>query len=167
MKTTSKLFMAAILGTVMAFPAALARAEAPTTAPAPAAHHEGPMQRLFAGLNLTADQKAKLKEIVQPFHEKLAAWRQQNKAQLEALRDQIKAAREAHDKDKLKAAFQQLKTLRESAPKFKDILPQIKAILTPDQVKILDERIEKLRDRLEDARERRHPEAGATTAPAK
>lgn len=169
MKTLPSLLMAAILGTTLALPAGWAFAQAatpPATPPATAAaaQHEGPLHKLFEGLNLTADQKAKIKDIVGPFHEKLSVWRTQNKTQLEALREQIKTARAAHDRAALKTAFQQLKQLRETAPKFKDILPEIKAVLTPEQVKILQERLEKVRDRLEEARTQHQP---AATAPTK
>jgi Spy/CpxP family protein refolding chaperone len=127
----------------------------PTTAPAAKAHH--PLEELFAGLGLTADQKTQLKAILKPYLQKLEAWHKANATELASLRAQIKTAVAAHDRATAKAAFEQLKALRETAPKFKDLIPQIKAILTPAQLQTLKTRLEELREN--------HPGLGRHTAP--
>lgn len=118
----------------------------PTTAPATQPAHAGLFRQLIVDLKLTENQRKELKAIIIPFHEKMAAWRETHKPQLQKLREEFKAAREAKDHDKVLAVAKEFRTLWETAPHVKDILPEIKKVLTPEQVELVKERLEKWRE---------------------
>lgn len=118
----------------------------PTTAPSTQPAHEGLFRQLIVDLKLTENQRKELKAIIVPFHEKMAAWRETHKAQLQKLREEFRAAREAKDHDKVLAVAKEFRTLWETAPHVKDILPEIKKVLTPEQVDLVKERLEKWRE---------------------
>jgi hypothetical protein len=115
-----------------------ARAESDTTGdPAPRdpqASANDPLQQrrqaverrergLFAGVELTADQERRLKELA----EARASWRAEHEDELNALRQQSAAARRAGDDAALEAANDRMLQLRNSAPSARDILEELTA----------------------------------------
>lgn len=118
MKTKGNLFISTLACGVMAAASPLLRAQSPTPAPsaAPSAsateHHEhgGRGERLFKELNLTDDQKEKIKPIMKDRRDKMQALKEDSSI--------------TQDQKKEKA-----KEIMHSTNE------QIKAILTPDQQK--------------------------------
>jgi hypothetical protein len=117
-----------------------ARAESdPTGEPAsanPQAGASNPLERrrqalerrereAFAGVELTADQERRLKELA----EARASWRAEHEDELKTLRRQSAAARRDGDDAALEAANDRILELRNSAPSARDILEE----LTPEQ----------------------------------
>jgi Spy/CpxP family protein refolding chaperone len=125
-------------------------------APAKPKHHgmAGPFEML-KGLDLTADQKAKVKEVGKEFHSKMKAAAdsiltdEQKKARDEA----IKSAKDAGKKGReiQKAAREAVKLTDEQKAKMKDamkpvakeIRDKLMAILTPEQKEQLKQKCEK------------------------
>jgi Spy/CpxP family protein refolding chaperone len=110
------------------------------------------LENALADLNLTDDQKAKVDAILKPFKEDVAKWREDHKTDLEKAKADLVAAREAKDREKGKAAMQELRKLLETAPKPRDVVEKLKDVLTPEQQDKLKAKIEAVREK---ARERR------------
>lgn len=79
----------------------------------------------FAGVELTADQQRRLKELT----EARASWRAEYEDELNALRQQISAARVAGDTAAFDAARDRIRRLQGDAPNARDMLDE----LTPEQ----------------------------------
>ena len=109
----------------------------PTGEPASASQQAGasnPLERrrqaierrereLFAGVELTADQERRLKELA----EARASWRAEHEDELNALRRQSAAARQAGDDAAFEAASDRMLQLRNDAPNARDILEELTA----------------------------------------
>jgi hypothetical protein len=117
------------------------------------------LRQALQGVNLTDAEKAAVKTMLQDAKTKLDEWRAANQAELAQLQTDLKAARQAKDKDKVAQILGQLKTLLESAPK-PEFLKQLKGILKPEQFEKLIARLKELNAAAEKG------EAGATTQPA-
>ena len=104
-----------------------------------------PGQRLEAALGdlgLSEEQKGKVGEILKPFKEEVGKWREDHKAELEKVRTDLVAAREAKDREKGKAAMQDLRKLLEGAPKPAEVVGKLKDVLTADQMAKLQAKME-------------------------
>jgi len=89
-------------------------------------------------LQLTADQKAKYEEINKEFAKDAKEfW-----ASHAELREKMKAAREAGDKDKMKELMAEMKPMMEAR---KSGMEKVKALLTDEQKKTMEEMAEKMR----------------------
>lgn len=110
---------------------------------------------LFEGMELTDDQKAQIKEIMQAHGEERKAWHEEHKDEFQALKDKMREAREAKDKEAADAVREETKALMGSAPKPDAVHDEIRAVLTEDQQAIFDERVAKMRERADQWRERR------------
>jgi Spy/CpxP family protein refolding chaperone len=108
---------------------------------------------LFEGMELTDDQKAQIKELMQAHGEERKAWHEEHKEEFQALRDKMREAREAKDKEAADAVREETKALMESAPKPDAVHDEIRAVLTEDQQAIFDERVAKMRERADEWRE--------------
>jgi len=128
----------AISGAAFAGPA-LVRAQADTKPAVPVAKAGGVQQQfdvaesILLGLNLTADQKTKIKAIFDTAKEKSQAFRQAHQEALSQLQQEMKAARESKDEDKIKAVKEKYLELMKDAPSRKEVLAQLKEVLTPEQ----------------------------------
>jgi Spy/CpxP family protein refolding chaperone len=81
-------------------------------------------------LNLTADQKARIKALRDGFQQANAS----TLAEVKALRDQMKSAMEAKDREKAKSIREQMKTKMETLkPAREQLHQQILAVLTAEQ----------------------------------
>jgi hypothetical protein len=78
---------------------------------------------LFAGVELTADQKRRLEELP----DARASWRADHEDELNALRQQSAAARQAGDDAALEAARDRILQLSNEAPNARDILEELSA----------------------------------------
>lgn len=114
------------------------------------------MQRwLFEGMELTDAQKAQIQEIMKAHGDERKAWHEEHKEEFQALKDKMREARDAKDKDAADALREETKALMESAPKPDATHDEVRALLTEDQQVIFDERIAKMREKMDQWRERR------------
>jgi len=124
---------------------------------------QGPLERvekLLEELGLTDAQKAQVKTILEDAKTKWETWRDAHKDAIEKLKEEIKAARQAKDRDKLPAILEQAKELLKDAPKG-EALQAIKDVLTPEQKEKLEAKLKELREKVQERR------AANETAPAK
>lgn len=91
------------------------------------------MMDIMRQLNLTDDQKAQVREIMQANAGKGAEHRKEMKAAM----DELKAAMESKDQDKIKAARQKVQQLREAGKA--QLVSQLSAVLTDEQKTQLQE----------------------------
>lgn len=90
---------------------------------------------LFQGVNLTDEQKAKIKPLMESFREANKKWETDNADALKAARAKIQAAREAKDEAAMKAALEDLRKLNETRkPLMEKLIADLKDILTPEQI---------------------------------
>ena len=115
----------------------------------------GDVRELLADLNLTEEQKAKIKPMAEEFRQKVESYKAAHKDELEKLRTEVEAAKTAGDKEKMKQLAQQRETLMADAPKPKELIAQIEAVLTPEQKATLDAKIEARKAEFKD----KHPNA--------
>lgn len=116
---------------------------------------EGMHRWLFEGMELSDDQKAQIHEVMKKHGDERKAWHEAHQEEFQALREKMRDAREAQDKDAMEALREEGKALMRSAPKPDTTHDEIRAILNEDQREIFDERVEKMRERAEQWRERR------------
>lgn len=91
------------------------------------------LRRLFEGVNLTEEQKPQVRAILQEGAEKARAFHEEHKDELQKLREEARAAREAGDREKMKQIAEQYRAIMEKGPRGETIAA-IKAILTPEQL---------------------------------
>lgn len=97
--------------------------------------HRGHM--LFADIDLTDDQKMQIKEI-----------RMENKERVQEIRQEMKEARDAKDKEAMKAAGEKMQTLMEQTH------GEIRGVLTAEQQKQFDKNVQEMKERREARREK-------------
>ena len=105
------------------------------------------MHRLMEGVNLTEDQKAQVRPIMEEAAEKWRAFHEEHKEELDKLREEMKAAREAKDKDKAKEVGQKVRAIMEQADFRGDAIEKIKKVLTPEQLATFEKNLEEMKDR--------------------
>ncbi len=118
-------------------------------------HRKAMHKRLFGGLELTDDQKAQIKEIMTKHGDERKAWHEAHKDEFHALRQKMREAREADDKDGIQGVRDEIKALIESAPKPDAAHDEIRAVLNEEQQATFDERVAKMRERMEQWKEQR------------
>ncbi len=111
------------------------------------------LKRLFAGMELTDEQKAQIGEIMKAHAEERRAWHEEHKEEFDAIREQMREAR--GDQEAMDALREKVHALMDSAPKPDATHDQIRTLLTEEQQTTFDERIAKLRERMEQMREGR------------
>jgi Spy/CpxP family protein refolding chaperone len=109
------------------------------------------IEKLAKRLNITDEQKAKIKALREQFKTQNAS----ALADIKALREKMKGYMESKDKDNAKATRDQIKAKMEQLkPAREQLRAQMKAILTPDQLaeleKIKAERKAKMDERRKD-----------------
>lgn len=109
-------------------------------------------------LNLSDDQKAKVRTILEDTRKSHEEFRSKNEATLKSLHEEAKAAREAGDREKARAAMEKAEKLMENAPRPGAAIDKIKGVLTADQSKKLDEAIEAKKKELHEQGEKRRAE---------
>ena len=123
-----------------------------------------PIARLRAALaclNLTADQKAKIKDIFSAAEQKVKDFRAANKDAFEKAEQDMKAAKQAGDPDKIAAARHQYETLMKDALNTKDLAGQINAVLTAEQQEKFQARLKAVDEKRPGAPNGPKPEAPA------
>jgi Spy/CpxP family protein refolding chaperone len=112
----------------------------------------GPIMDALRDLNLSEEQKTKVREIMAEFKQKVTAHREAHGEEINKLKQEAQAAREAGDKDKLRDLAQQRAKIMEGAPKPTELVTQIKGVLTPDQAKTFDAAVEDAREKMQERR---------------
>jgi len=145
MRLTGIIALAVVAMLGVAAPSVRAQ-QAPTSQPTTRPHgeHGGPLIAALKDLNLTDDQKAKVKTIMEDFRPKAEAYRAANKDKFEKAMADIKAARTSGDKTQMQAARAEMEALIKGSP-MAAAIEQIKAILTPDQQTKFQAALEELR----------------------
>lgn len=110
-------------------------------------------KRLFAGMELTDEQKTQIREIMKTHGEERKAWHEEHKEEFQAIREKMREAR--GDQEAMEALRKQVHALMDSAPKPDATHDEIRALLNEEQQATFDERVEKMRERMEQWRERR------------
>jgi len=141
--------------------------DAPATAPAHRVAGENPIragiEKVLAELDLTADQKTKIKTLTDDFQAKNEAFQAAHKDELQPLRKAVQEAHQSGDRAKMKQAMEALQAARADAPKPKDLLEKIAEVLTPEQKEKFEKAVEDFRAKMQEKR----PDGGAAPAPAK
>jgi ribonuclease E len=106
------------------------------------------MRRLLEGLELTEEQREKVRGIVQEGGEKARAFMEENREKFESLRNEMRTAREAGDREKMRELAQKMRELTESGPRGQTI-EEIKKVLTPEQLKKFEENLAAERERMQ------------------
>jgi Spy/CpxP family protein refolding chaperone len=108
----------------------------------------GPLGGLIEKLNLTEEQKPKVKAIMEEHRAAAEKYREEHKAEFEAARAKMKEARESKDEAKIKEAREAFRKLMEGGPSLKELGDKLRAVLTADQQKVLDEELAKIKERM-------------------
>ncbi len=91
-------------------------------------------ERLVKELNLTADQQAQVKQIIETHKQAVENWQKENGAELKSLHEQMAKAREANDAEAVKALREKLDKIFKGRQELQESLnKQIKAVLTDEQ----------------------------------
>ncbi len=113
------------------------KGERPGPGNGPMAERRGEMMDGVRGalrdLNLTEDQKAQIKTIMDEARDSREKFMDEHKDEVRAIREKMKAAREAKDRDQMKQLGEELRGIMESGPKPQDTMEKIKGVLTPEQ----------------------------------
>ena len=109
------------------------------------------LARLLEGLNLTDEQKEKVKAVQAKNAEARTKWEAENKDKLDPIRAKMQAAREKQDREGMRAAFEELRKVSETAPR-PDLMAQMKDILTAEQLEKLQKRMDELKERFKGGR---------------
>ncbi len=102
--------------------------------------------------NLTAEQKQKLQAVRDEVKAMEDKWRTDHAADLKKIQDDMAAARQGQDREKMREIMTARGELMQTMPKTDDAAQKVKALLTPDQAKALETRIterqEEMRSRM-------------------
>ncbi|QQE11970.1 Spy/CpxP family protein refolding chaperone [Planctomycetota bacterium] len=101
---------------------------------------------IFKDIELTADQKEQIKEIHQEATAERKEWNEENRDKLDSLKEKLRDARKAGDKEEAAKIHKEIKTLMETGPRRSETFEAVKNVLTADQVEQFEKNIEKLRE---------------------
>lgn len=104
------------------------------------------LHKLLSELNLTSEQKEKVKDIMVEARTARAEWYKTNGEKMKELQKEMQAAREAKDQEKGKAVGEQVKALRESMPKPQENMAKVREVLTPEQQTVFDAKIQEMKE---------------------
>jgi Spy/CpxP family protein refolding chaperone len=106
-------------------------------------------KRLFEGMELTEEQRTQIHEAMKAHGEERKAWHEANKDAFQAIKDKMRAAHEAKDKEAGEAARAEIKALMETGPKPDAVSDTVRGVLNAEQQATYDERVAKMRERME------------------
>jgi Spy/CpxP family protein refolding chaperone len=99
-------------------------------------------------LNLSETQREEVREILDEHRAAAEKYREAHKAEFEALRAKAAKAREAGDREAMKAVHEEFKALMEKGPGGPDkALAEVKEVLTAEQAAKLEQMMAKMRER--------------------
>lgn len=109
------------------------------------------MLKVLDELNLTADQRKQIDQIISDAKDKMEAWREEHKSEFKKLKEAYEAAKEKGDRETLEKLGEQRRKLMDTAPAGKgQVIQQIKAVLTEQQIKQLEAKLEDLRKEMKE-----------------
>jgi len=112
-------------------------------------------EALFRDIDLSADQQAEVDRILDAYRVELKAWADVNSAELQAVRQDLQAAREAGYRRQARRALRDLRQLAETRPDHEPYYDDIAEVLTDEQAGQFRENIEALKQQIRDrARQR-------------
>lgn len=109
-----------------------------------------PLQQLLTALGdvnlrpdftLTKEQKEKIQSIRDGVKNAETKWRTDHAADLKKIQDDMQAARQDQDQDKMRETMTKARELMQSMPNTEEAAKEVRAVLTEDQAKALDARI--------------------------
>lgn len=103
-------------------------------------------ERLFEGITLTDEQKAKVDEIFNQAHAEREAWFEKNGESVRKLREEIRAARESDNQEALNKARAEFRTLMQDAPRPMAAFNAVRETLTDEQKAAFDKNSEAMRE---------------------
>ncbi len=141
------------------------REAAPATAGRPAAKAGDPevlVARLTRALDLTADQAAKVKQVLQAFRQSMENWRREHAQELQDAQQKLQAARQEGKGEALKAARELVRKLQAGRQELIDNLKKqlAEVPLSAEQVEKIAGAVEKVREATVDAVARIHAVLG-------
>ena len=92
------------------------------------------------GIDLTEEQRTKIRAIDEKHREALQKFRQENAEKFRELREKLRAAREANDEAAMKAAREEMQKLNDTGP-MKLVREEIRGVLTDEQKVKFDENL--------------------------
>jgi len=120
---------------------------------------------LFKGVNLTDDQKPKVKDIMTKQKTAIEAWRKENGPKLKDLHEKMVQARKDKDEASIKSTKADIQKIWESRKALHEsLMKSLGGVLTADQMTKVKENFKECR--AERGQGQRH-KGGPTTAPAK
>lgn len=115
---------------------------------------------LFKGIELSDEQRAELDAFREATYAAMAAWREEHKEELEAIRRAMHEARQEDDQAKAEAAREQFHALMQDAPSPDQFHDGVKAVLTEAQRPAYEANLQAWRDEMRQRWERRDREKG-------
>ncbi|QQE11971.1 Spy/CpxP family protein refolding chaperone [Planctomycetota bacterium] len=117
-------------------------------------------EAFLGNLDLTVDQEAEIKQILEDTRDQHMKWREENAEELGDIRKQMTEARRDDNQKKYNKLRAKMSGLLESAPKRESVIDEVKSVLTKKQKKQLDENIEKMKKRSSDMMKERRGRRG-------
>lgn len=105
------------------------------------------MRDLLKDLELTEDQKVQIKSIMEEAKGIREDFMEEHGAELDALREKMKEAREAKDREQMKQLADELRAIMEAGPKPEATVNKIKEVLTPEQREKFDDRVAEFKEK--------------------
>lgn len=110
------------------------------------------LQKVLGDLNLSDEQKGKVKEVFATARKEFQAKAEKHKDELAKLREEFQAARQSKDREKLAALAKKRRELMGDGGG-EAILAKIKAVLTDEQKKQFDDKLAEAKAKAQKARE--------------
>jgi Spy/CpxP family protein refolding chaperone len=105
----------------------------------------GPFSEVIEALNLTDDQKAKVKEVLTKHHDQMEAFREKHGDQMQQFREDLRKAMESKDYDAMHKLVDTFKSIDQDRPTLKSLADDLRGILNADQQAIFDKKIEEIK----------------------
>ena len=106
-----------------------------------------PFRTILKELNLTEDQRAQIKEVVQNHREQFATFREENGDAIKEWHMNMRQAMKNKDYPAMHNLIDQLEVLEKNRPTFQSLRDDIRSILTSDQQVIFDKKVEELKNK--------------------
>jgi hypothetical protein len=95
----------------------------------------GRLVKLLRSFNLAPEEEARVRQILETHHQAVQNWRSENKSKFKEIREQVRSAREAKDREAMKAAREEMKGLMDSRKALhEDLLEQLDDVLDEEQM---------------------------------
>ncbi|MEO0587403.1 MAG: Spy/CpxP family protein refolding chaperone, partial [Planctomycetota bacterium] len=110
----------------------------------------GMIRAMFRDVDLSDEQKERVREILQEARSEREAWMAENGDQLRELREKMADARAVQDTDAAQAVAQELRTIMSAGPSPMGIAEDVRAELTAEQAEVFDRNFDEVQQRVRD-----------------